>query len=467
MGIEEDFLVRDVDYRRRRLRMIKTEQEGTQMNPQLSPGGLTIMSDIPAARADIESLKQRLFAECRGKQSVTLQIEQPDAAPIVVIMDRPYLLIGRGSACDLQLDHEEIKPRHCYLQWIDGELFCCDIAQRNSFFPDRHASSHSRWFDREPISIGPYRLSLIGEEVSQPLDFSPLERSPQLAAEYPHLGLQFDGVEQTNNLWPVNRMLTMIGRGSQCKLRLNHKSIADVHACLIRTPHGCWLVDLINDGTTGVNGKAIRLSPVDIGDTLQLGSFQIEVTTMAFHPIVPSLRSETANSSSILATSLPPLRRDRQPQAPLQEQAELQEQSSLAACVDSPLCAADELQTEQTPNVLTEEPREEPCIPLSEPAMETVEEPCGIAVEDGLLKTEPSVQSQAVSQFIQQQQSQLATLKLRLMAMKEVYETAVGNLISKRMRDALEAPVVETLSCHDAMQELLDQFIKSLKYQPD
>ena len=65
---------------------------------------------------------------------------------------------------------------------------------------------------------------------------------------------------------------------------------------------------------------------------------------------------------------------------------------------------------------------------------------------------------QLITQFINQQLTELATLKKKLDALKEIYDTASGQLISKKMRETLERPVEETLKCHDSIQESLTHF---------
>ncbi len=449
------------DYRRRRLRVIKTVQDRSEKQ-QCRAAVLAIAAETAESRSEMEELRRQLFAECAGNPAALLRIERPDEPPISVVMDRPFLLIGRDADCDVSLDYDEIKPRHCLLQWVDGQLFCGDVAQRTSLFPDRQGQPGGRWVDgHQPIAIGPCRLLLTDDVAAVPHHYSPLDRSPLLAAEYPHLGLQFTGVEQANNIWPVNRMLTLIGRGSQCKLRLNHKSIAHVQACLVRTPVACWLIDLVNDGTTGVNGQAIRLSSVDIGDTLQLGSFQVDVVTTAFQPVIPTPGSGIVPGRS-LAADLPPLRFARSPVPHVEPAAELP--APVAPDLPHPLqVTIDSRLVKGFPAELVESNGS------SAPNM-AVEERVS-ASDSGGVATYPRVDSvaltESLSQFAQQQQSQLDTLKQRLNELKQIYETAAQNLISKRMRDSLEAPVIETLQCHDEMQESLNQFIQLIDRQSE
>ncbi|WP_157605206.1 FHA domain-containing protein [Schlesneria paludicola] len=239
----------------------------------------------------------QLFEECQGNPSAKLRVEHPDGSTTFLGLDRPFLTAGRSASCDLRLDHDEISPFQSLFLWIEGALFCCDAAPRTSFSPERFSSGNGQWVTHQPIDIGPYRVALEDNgDVVVPKQF-PLNRSARLAADYPYIGLQFEGVKESENLWPVNRTLTLIGRSPLCKLRLNHKSVAAVQAGLMRTAEGCWLFDLAKDRKTGVNGYAIDLYPVDVGDVLQLGAFQIDVVTVGVQSTSTRDRAEDGEAA--------------------------------------------------------------------------------------------------------------------------------------------------------------------------
>ena len=270
--------------RRRRLRLIQAEGERSVQQFESAASALTNAADIVADRMDADASRRRLFVECRGKTDTKLRIEHPGAEPLTVLMDRPYLLIGSDPECDVILEHDEIAPRHGLLLWVDGQIFFCDLAPRSSRGSVKQHPPNGYWLSHEPAAIGPFQLRLDKPSSSPEPEYSPLDRSPGLMEDFPQFALQFQGVEQADNHWPVNRVVTMIGRGSQCKLRLNHPSMPIVQSCLVRTKNGCWLIDIIGTGTTGVNKHAITIAPIDIGDILHLGPFQVEVVTTVFNP---------------------------------------------------------------------------------------------------------------------------------------------------------------------------------------
>ena len=479
--------------RRRRLRLIKAVEEKWAERFQSAASALAIASDTEADRIDSDTLRRLMFEQCGAKPSTRVCIELPGTEPITVTMNRPWLVIGSDASCDLRLEHDEVKPRHSYLQWIDGRIFCCEIAPRQSLFPDRNSQSNGRWVNHQPIAIGPYQLTLDEPAVDDFPDYSPLDRSQQLAMDFPQLGLQFAGVEQSDNQWPVNRPLTMVGRGSQCKLRLNHTAMAHVQACLLRTSNGFWLIDIAGTRTTGVNGRAIRIAPLDIGDSMQLGPFRIEVVTMAFRPTeVAAIQKATWQKP------LPPIRFDREPKTLESKNSADTNDELEPGTVVLPVLSPLESHHSERPFIDTAESLTDPAGIVSIPveAMATAQRPANGKMHSPSILSSPlelkppalpesaaatnndqqetpamptatsnpvekGASEFAIAEFIQQQQLQLELLKSRLDKLKAIYETAAGQLISKKMRDTLEKPVVETMKSYDSMRETLAQLIQS------
>lgn len=276
--------------RRRRLRLLQSDAtsagNGDESAIDLAEGSqLTatgLETEFDAAALDATA-RENLFHECQGRRGMQLLVELPGVAyPERLELDQPFLLIGRDHDCDLRLDHPGVGSRRVYLQWVAGHLFCTDLDGETDLRPGRRKPKTNPWVERQPLQIGPCRLTIVGEESATTPAFTPLDRSPQLANEFPQVRLKFDGVEQSDNQWPVDRPLTLIGRSSQCKLRLNHPDMPPVQASVLRTPTGCWLIDLAGQETTLVNGRPVRLASLDIGDVLQLGPFRVTVTAAAF-----------------------------------------------------------------------------------------------------------------------------------------------------------------------------------------
>ena len=472
-----DSSVREVrsTQRRRRLRLIQAEDARTARKSHAAVSALATAADIEVARAESEVFQQRLLVECRARSHTKLRVETPGADPLTITLDRPNLLVGSDPGCDLILDHEDVAAHHSFLQWVDGEVFWCDIAPRPVRGLTRHSPLNGQWLIQNPIAIGPYQLVLEADPSSTLPDYSPLDRSPRLVEDFPQFALQFKGVEQRDNQWPVNRVLTMIGCGIQCKLRLNHPSMPIVQACLLRTKSGCWLFDVAGAGTTGVNGRMIGISPIDIGDELQLGPFHVEVVTAVFEPIENPPKSKSrkrtakplspVESNDVTQRGLnetpaeAPLSSSDGPVdnslpissiTPAPEGVPLRETATAVADsdrVDSRLEAMDSL----AGIVITPVPDVDPRLAAASvtlPALLSSD----VDASDVLPTPEPS---KAIVDFIHSQQTQLAILKSRIEQVIDCYGQASGRLISKRMKSTLDKSIQETLQSHATMTDLL------------
>ena len=475
--------------RRRRLRLIKAEDEQADDRFRSAASILAPASNTEAARFEVERIQRRMMMECRAKTGTRIRIEFPGEETQIVTMNQPYLLVGSDPNCDLRLDHQDVNPQHIYLQWVNGQIFWCDLGPREG--TNQRQQTNGKWFDNEPISIGPYRLSLDNLELPVKVEESPLDRSSQLSEELPQLAFQFVGVEQSENLWSVNRVLTMIGRGTQCKLRLNHASMPYVQACLLRTRHCCWLIDIEGTGTTGVNGRAITVAPVDIGDILQLGPFRVEVVTKS----IPKQDLSASGSTTKLHNS----RKVSELEAP--GHVQFSEGTSKAANSVNKNRSAEQSLTAKARTPISDElvqVRSEPTIreirvnpgirsevssnvvqlPLVGSNSAEVQEKKQVVAEGGRYQptsnsdaspkseSTPSqtvTREQSIASLIKAHEIQLILLKSQLDRIKQVYEKPRSQSISKQARSMLDKAMCETMKTHELMYASIKQLTQIIK----
>ena len=75
----------------------------------------------------------------------------------------------------------------------------------------------------------------------------------------------------------MHRVMSMIGSAKSCKFRLTDRSVSAIHASLLRTPAGLWVVDLRGGHSISVNGVPMRSSELVDGDVLSIGRYQIRM----------------------------------------------------------------------------------------------------------------------------------------------------------------------------------------------
>lgn len=453
-------------HRRRRLRIITNADE---QSFNLLEGGQSSFLTHPEQKTpatELDAICRDFFADCQGRFETTLQLERPGAAPIFVKMDRPQLMIGSDPACDVVLTDVAIRHHHCLLQWLDGHIFCCVIASRPSHSATRNSESSGCWLAESAISIGPYQLSIVGSIPVTVPDYSALDRLPELSTEYPRLGFQFQSVDREDNVWAVDRPITLVGRSSQCRLRLNHKSVSLVHACLVRTAKACWMVDMAGDGTTLVNERAIRVSRIDVGDRIRIGSFQIEVTAMKTPTIEePSSIIKTTEQRQKSAADFP---RDLPGIDRLQawgNEASVDEQYDVADRreMDNPAVAM--LGADQNSPFKAASIRIQPGIFASTECDSIIIQPPLIDSSNSTssmtsipLMAATKRQDSSIDEFTALQRTQLELLQNHLDTLKATFDKVAPTLISNRMRASLEKPVDETIECCKAMRQSLDRF---------
>jgi pSer/pThr/pTyr-binding forkhead associated (FHA) protein len=190
---------------------------------------------------------------------------------------QPFTLVERDDTCDVTLSDPEINPRHVWLQVLGGRVFAADLGSRTGLLWPGGARG-SGWLDvGTPARIGPFLLRLRGPAANRPSqyppDYNPLASDPA-AKDRPTVALEFKNGRRAKDRWPVNRLLTLIGRAADCKIHLTADDISQYHCGLVSTPTGLWVVDLSGRGVV-VNGERMRVAPLPHGTELWVGRFLI------------------------------------------------------------------------------------------------------------------------------------------------------------------------------------------------
>jgi predicted component of type VI protein secretion system len=131
------------------------------------------------------------------------------------------------------------------------------------------------------MRIGPYELRRPVGALG-PADERPPEPTPLIARSYgrepwPEVGLEFLNGPSRSAVWPMNRVISLVGSAAGCKFRLADPSVSPFHCSLVRTHAGLWVVDLLGGGGVEVNNAAVRHAPLVEGDELAVGRYRIRI----------------------------------------------------------------------------------------------------------------------------------------------------------------------------------------------
>lgn len=209
------------------------------------------------------------FADAVGTpRPIRLRVEHDSAGVLAEgELDQPFAVIGSAPECDVCLNDPTIPPRAAVLQGFDGRtfLFPFDTLTPTPLAPDR------------PWQLGEFRLSRTDDHPAGPTD------AFREDADGPRVSLELAG--QTVRL---TRRITFVGRSAACGIRSDEPDVADVHAYLLLTGNGAWVVDLLSEADTRVNDQAVRAARLNDGDELQVGSCQMAVRIDVWGEVIPS-----------------------------------------------------------------------------------------------------------------------------------------------------------------------------------
>ena len=237
--------------------------------------------------------------EATVNQSIGLEIRRPHVdAPHRLVFDQSYVVLGRSELCDLQLPHPAVSPRHAYLQRIDDRVMCVDLGSQTGIRWNNYTKVRD-WLDRgDLLSIGPYEIGLgpDGDEDRGPHETS-TPRPPRVVLKVlhptPRSGQQL--------LWPLRNCLSLIGRGRNCNIRVEHDSVSTAHCSVVLSSRGVWIVDLLSEAGTLINGQRVRFARLRSGNEVQIGDvlFRIMIDPEARARRTP--RRDERQTSGVLA----------------------------------------------------------------------------------------------------------------------------------------------------------------------
>lgn len=216
------------------------------------------------------------------RSGLRFAVTGPDGTTVETVVERPCAVIGRGADAHIPLNDDTVSYRHAYLQAIGNRMLCIDLFGPNTVRWEDEAG-HDWVTPRRPFRVGLYRMALQEEgwttpdsSARNPLNCKTREGG---ACEYgvmPEVELRLlnKGFEHVN--WPINRVLTLVGRDERCRITCNDETVSKVHCSLVLVPSGLWVVDLLGKGGTKVNDVPCAVAPLTHGGILQIGRYRMQ-----------------------------------------------------------------------------------------------------------------------------------------------------------------------------------------------
>jgi pSer/pThr/pTyr-binding forkhead associated (FHA) protein len=225
---------------------------------------------------------------------IRLLVREGTAPPTTVEINSPFAVIGRAKDCDVCLSDDKVAFRHAYLQVIGGRLACIDLMSAGGIHwdgpPFEGWVSAAHRFRISNTWIQVYDDGWNADpDLKSPLEFKPrTERRPEYGI-LPQVDLELLTSAARGTLWPINRVITLVGRDDRCRITCGDENISKVHCSLLLLPTGLWVIDLLGKGGVKVNGEKVRCGLLTAESELEIGRYKLRPRyTIEQIPMIPS-----------------------------------------------------------------------------------------------------------------------------------------------------------------------------------
>jgi pSer/pThr/pTyr-binding forkhead associated (FHA) protein len=192
-------------------------------------------------------------------------------------LSRGQIVIGRGSACDIVIEGDQISRRHARITITPRGTQVIDESANGTWVNDERIDGLRTLQAGDVVRMGPVELRY---ESTAPVSVG--ERAPNAGDDDPLATLEVISGKLAGKIYPVMRRACSVGRGKDNDVRITDESVSTAHATLMMKGDSWVVVDLRSVNGTFVDSYRVageRVLPA--GCTLRIGSVK-----MRFRPSV-------------------------------------------------------------------------------------------------------------------------------------------------------------------------------------
>lgn len=196
-------------------------------------------------------------------------------------INSPFAIIGRGPGNDIRLNESTVSFRHAYLQAIGPRVACIDLLSVGGI--QQIGAPFRGWLTSQHVmQIGSSEIQLLGqkwidddETLKPPLDFRPRDESRPEYGLLPVVELELLNTPHQGLKWPINRVITLLGRDDRCRITVADDRLSRVQCALLLLPSGLWVIDLLGQGGILLNGESASCGMLSAGAELTIGPYRL------------------------------------------------------------------------------------------------------------------------------------------------------------------------------------------------
>lgn len=227
-----------------------------------------------------------------------LCIEDDEGQQTIVPIIRDEITIGRQEGNTIRLTERNVSRRHARLVRANGQFFVEDAGARYGILRNgEKIEQRTEFKEGDVFLIGDYRLTLQAEAAAKGVNGTPsatpnfgsvpAPSGPPRPAAAPQAPARHEGTEImpampaklviiSSNFagqeFPLMRKEMIIGRGEECDIIIDHRSVSQKHSKIVRENGSTYqIVDLNSKNGVRIGGEKYTHVHLKRGDVVELG----------------------------------------------------------------------------------------------------------------------------------------------------------------------------------------------------
>ena len=226
-----------------------------------------------------------------------LLIEDDEGGKTAVSLIRDEITIGRNESNTIRLTDRNVSRRHGRIVREDDRIFVEDVEARYGIDKNgERIADRTEFKEGDVVAIGDYRLTLKPEKQAKKSkgqdkpappetpekpegvtesgssDFSSEQRGATQIMQAMPAKLVVISSNFAGEKFPLSAKEMVVGRGEDCDIIIDHRSISSRHAKIVREDNVTYkIVDLNSKNGVKVSGDSYRATILKRGDVIELG----------------------------------------------------------------------------------------------------------------------------------------------------------------------------------------------------
>lgn len=210
---------------------------------------------------------------------IRLQMRSPTGEVTIHEFPGPYCLIGRGDECDLTISDPSAAFRHAYLQAIGNRIAVVPLPSATGI--QWEGLPFKGWFDiNHKMTVAGHVIQLADPtwqappDLPSPVDFRPRDEQRLEYGMLPEVELELLNTSAKGKMWPINRVITVLGRDESCRITVLDDRVSRAHCAFLLLPTGLWVIDLLGKAGVQIDGQPVKCALLANGSEMQIGPYR-------------------------------------------------------------------------------------------------------------------------------------------------------------------------------------------------